>query len=95
LVLNSICIALLAKQNGAYNLNGSYSEANSSELIINALLGIMFSTPLVCLLLAVLIATFINKQEPFDKRFVKTFLFTLVIIYGITLICFASLLLSY
>ncbi|WP_165688797.1 hypothetical protein [Flavobacterium sp. A45] len=94
LVLNSICIILLTRKTGAYNLNGSYSEANSLKLIIDALLGIIFSIPFLCSILSALIASFINKQQPYGKRFVKTFLFTLIIVYGTILIPFAINVLS-
>jgi hypothetical protein len=95
LILTSICIIVLAGKNGAYNLDGSYSEANSSELIVTALMGVIIVWPLVLLILSALIATFINKQQSYKKRFVRTFLFTIVIVYGIAFVRFAYIVLSY
>lgn len=83
LILNSICIVVLASKNGAYNLDGSYSEASSSELIITSLVGGVVTIPLVFSLLSALIAIFINKQQSYGKRFVRTFLFVIVISYSI------------
>jgi ABC-type sugar transport system permease subunit len=94
-VLNSISLIILAGKAGAYNLDGSYSEANSSELIINTLVGVIISVPLVCSILSALIAAFINKQQSYGKRFVRTFLFTIVIVYGIAFLRFVYNILSY
>jgi len=88
LILNSICIIVLARKNGAYNLDGSYSEANSLGLIITALMGVIFSMPIVISLLSALIAIFINKQQSYGKRFVRTFLFIIVIAYTIVFVRF-------
>jgi ABC-type sugar transport system permease subunit len=88
LILNSICIIVLASKNGAYNLDGSYSAANSSGLIIMALMGVVISIPLVISLLSALIAIFINKQQSYGKRFVRTFLFVIVVAYSITFVRF-------
>nr|WP_315159197.1 hypothetical protein [uncultured Flavobacterium sp.] len=83
LMLNSICVIVLVSKNGAYNLDGSYSETNSSGLIIDALLGIIFAIPFVFSLLSALIAIFINNQLSYGKRFVRTFLFIIVVVYSI------------
>ena len=88
LILNSICVIVLASKNGAYNLDGSYSQANSSGLIITSLMGIIFSIPLMFSLLSALIALFINKEQSYKKRFVRTFLFVIVIAYSIAFIRF-------
>jgi ABC-type sugar transport system permease subunit len=88
LILNSICIIVLASRNGAYNLDGSYSEANSLELIINALMGVIIGVPLLFLLLSAFIAIFINKKQSYKKRFVRTFLFVIVAVYSIAFVRF-------
>ncbi len=88
LVLNSICLIALTKTTGAYNLDGSYSEANSSSLMITALSGLIFSIPLLCAILSLIIAIFVNRTQSYGKRFIKTFLLMLVIIYSIALIRF-------
>ena len=83
LTLNIICLIFLTQQNGASNLDGSYSEANSAGLIISVLSGILISFPFACAILAGIIAFFVNKQEAYGKRFSRTFLVTLVIVYAI------------
>ncbi|NDP21741.1 MAG: hypothetical protein GZ091_11775 [Paludibacter sp.] len=88
LILNSLCIIVLTSKNGAYNLDGSYSEANSSGLIIMALVGVVISIPLVISLLSAFIAIFVNKQQSYGKRFVRTFLFVISIAYSITFVRF-------
>ncbi|UOK42205.1 MULTISPECIES: hypothetical protein [Flavobacterium] len=88
LVLNAICVITLAKKTGAYNLDGTYSEANSSELLITAVIGTTVSIPLVCAILSSIIAIFINRKQPYGKRFVKTFLFTSLIVFSFSLIRF-------
>lgn len=59
LIVNSIFIVVLASKNGAYNLDGSYSEANSLGLIVTALMAVVFTIPLLLLLLSALFAVFI------------------------------------
>ena len=88
LILNSIFISFLASKNGAYNLDGSYSEANSLGLIITALTGVVITIPLLFSFLSALIAIFINKQQPYRKRFIRTFLFVIVVAYSIAFIRF-------
>jgi purine-cytosine permease-like protein len=88
LILNSICIIVLASKNGSYNLDGSYSEASSSGLIFTALIGVVVSIPLMFSFLSALIAIFLNKQQSYRKRFVRTFLFVIVIAYSIVFVRF-------
>jgi len=94
LVLNSICLINLAGKNGAQNLDGSYSEANSPELIANVLLGITFAIPFVLALLSAIINIFVNKKQSYRKRFIKTYLVTLLIVYAFFLIRYSMLIFS-
>lgn len=83
LVLNIICLIFLTQKVGVSNLDGSYSQANSTGLIISVLSGIIISFPIACAILAAIIACFVNRQDAYGKRFLQTFLVTLVIVYAI------------
>lgn len=91
LVLNTMCLITLTKKIGTYNLDGTYNEANSTGLIVSALLGLIFSIPLLCAILSTIIAFFINRKESYRKRFLKTLLFTLVIVYTIMFVRYTML----
>ncbi len=86
LVLNAIALITLTKKTGVYNLDGSYSEANSTALIATALIGLVISIPLMCAVISSIIAIFINRQQSYGKRFIRILLFTLVSVYLITFI---------
>lgn len=88
LLLNCICIVIMTLKNGANNLDGSYSEAGSTGLIISAIMGIVISIPIVGSILSALIALFINKHQPYGKRFVTLFLQTMVVVYAVTFLRF-------
>ncbi|MBZ4034325.1 hypothetical protein K6T82_06085 [Flavobacterium sp. 17A] len=86
LILDIIGLIFQTQKTGAYNLNGSYSEANSVGLIVSVLFGIVISFPLLFAFIAAVIALFINKVLPYKKRFIRIFLFILVIFYAIFLV---------
>jgi hypothetical protein len=86
LILDIIGLIFQTQKEGAYNLNGTYSEANSTGLILSLLFGIIISFPLLFALLAAIIALFLNKDLPYKKRFIRTFLIILVVFYTIFLI---------
>lgn len=86
LILNVIALIFQTQKAGAYNLNGTYSEANSTGLILSVLFGIIISFPLLFAFLASIIALFLNKNVSYKKRFIRTFLFILVIFYTLFLI---------
>jgi hypothetical protein len=88
LIINCILLIILTSRNGAYNLDGTYSEANSSQLIFTAIMGFIFSIPLLCAIISVVIANFLNKRTSFKQRFVRTFLNVIVVLYAITFIRF-------
>ncbi|UWY30381.1 hypothetical protein N4T20_10690 [Flavobacterium sp. TR2] len=83
LILDIIGLIFQTQKTGAYNLNGSYSEANSVGLIVSVLFGIVISFPLLFAFIAAVIALFMNKVLPYKKRFIRIFLFILVIFYAI------------
>src|SRR5436190_1019877 len=56
---------------GAYHLNGEYIEANSHELLFTTLRGLIISFPIVCLLIALITTLFINREQPYKKRYLK------------------------
>ncbi len=86
LILNVIGLIFQTQKTGAYNLNGTYSEANSTGIILSVIFGIVISFPLLFAFLASVIAIFLNKNVSYKKRFIRTFLFILVIFYTIFLI---------
>lgn len=94
LVLNSICLFILTKNTGVYNLDGTFSEANSSEIMITAFTGLLISMPILCALISAIIAIFVNKQEFYSKRFVRVYLFSLIIFNVFAFIRFAINVLS-
>ena len=80
LVLNLICLIILTSRTGAYNLDGTYNEANSVYLIFSTLIDLILFGILISSILSALIAIFINKQQSYKKRFVRTFLFSILIV---------------
>ena len=85
LTLNLILTALLfyLDERGAVHLDGSYAAPQSNELISGVLMGQVISIPLLSLLLGAIITLFIDKEKPYKKRYIKGFLLTLAIIYGL------------
>jgi hypothetical protein len=65
------------------HLDGSYSAAGSPEVLRAVVMTIVFTIPVLCLLLALLTAIFINKELPYTKRYWKAFMVTLSIGYGL------------
>jgi hypothetical protein len=65
------------------NLDGSEVQPHSLELITRVLSGIVISVPIVCFLIGLLVALFIDKHLPYVQRTVKGFLLTLAIVYGL------------
>lgn len=80
IILNSIFMILMAQKMGTYNLDGTYNSANSSTMIINGIVGFMISFPVVCLFLAFITTVFMNKDMSYKKRYLKGYLFTLIIL---------------
>jgi|GEM_PF-2298080 len=80
IILNSIFMILMSRIMGTYNLDGTYNSANSSAMIISGIAGLVISFPVLCLFLAFITTIFINKDMPYKKRYLKGYLFTLIII---------------
>jgi hypothetical protein len=89
IILNSVFIIILSKRMGVHNLDGTYSEANTLATIISGLMGIIFSFPVLCLFLAFITTIFINKNQPYKKRYLRGYLFTLLILNIVIVIRFA------
>ena len=85
--LNIICTFIMNKvsNTGAYHLNGEYVEANSHELLVTSLLAITISFPIICLLIALITTLFINREQPYKKRYLKGYLLTLIVVNAILL----------
>jgi len=86
--LISLFIINLVSNKGAYHLNGEYIEAGSRELLMTNLEAIVFSVPLLCLFIATITTLFLNKKQPYRKRFLKGYLLTLIVVNAIFLIGF-------
>lgn len=85
-MLNIVGLTFQVQKMGAYNLDGTYSEANSAKLILDVLVGIIVIFPLLIAFFTAIIVLFTKKEVPYKKRFRRTFLFVLVIFYTIFLI---------
>ena len=83
IILNSIFIFILSKRMGVQNLDGTYSEANTTATIITGFMGIIFSFPVLCLFLAFITTIFIDKKQSYGKRYLRGYLFTLLILNSI------------
>lgn len=83
LIINIIIATILffMDNSGAQQLNGTYVEPKSDELISTVLLGLIISIPILCLLLGLITSIFIDKDIPYGKRYVKGFLLTLGTVY--------------
>jgi uncharacterized protein YqgC (DUF456 family) len=89
IIINSILVKILATRTGVHNLDATYGQANNPAVIISAIVGIIISLPVMCLFLAFITAIFINKNQPYKKRYLRGYLLTLFIINVIVLIRFA------
>jgi hypothetical protein len=70
---------------GSSNLDGSYNEAGGSGIML-AVIGMLISIPLLCLVLALIIAAFLNQKVSYGKRLTRTYLWTLLIVNVIMVI---------
>jgi len=89
IILNSILVTILATRTGVQNLDGTYGQANNPAVIISAVMGIIISFPVMCLFLAFITTIFIDKKQSYKKRYLRGFLFTLLIVNLIVAIKFS------
>ncbi len=82
-VFNLFFMVYHFNQTGAENLDGTYSEAGDTQLMLTAVLGLLITIPLVCLILSLLIALFVNRSVPYGSRFTRVFLWTLFLVNAI------------
>lgn len=84
LVINLLLtIILFILDNSTYeHLDGQQIEPHSSELIWAVIFGQMISVPIFSLLIGLIVAIFIDKKLPYSQRIVRSFLLTLMVIYG-------------
>jgi hypothetical protein len=81
-LLLSILFFLL-DNSGAYSLDGTYIEPKSPALIKTVIMGHVISIPILCMILGSITTIFIDKELPYQKRFIKGFLLTLATVYGL------------
>lgn len=80
----SLCVAtalFYLDDSGVRHLNGDYIEPKSQELISTVVRGLIISMPILSLVLGLVTAIFVEKDKPYRKRYVKSVLLTLGIIY--------------
>ncbi len=79
-----LAIVLFNLDNSTYeNLDGTEVQPHSSELIKTVLLGLVISIPIVCFLIGLIVAIFIEKNVSYPQRIVKSFLLTLAVVYSL------------
>ncbi|MBX7124972.1 MAG: hypothetical protein K1X47_04705 [Cyclobacteriaceae bacterium] len=85
LVLNLLLASLLfALDDSSYeHLDGRPIAPHSDELIRSVVVGQLVSVPIISFLLGLIVAIFINRQEPYSRRILPGFLYTLIVIYAL------------
>ena len=79
-----LTVILFSLDNSTYeHLDGQEIEPQSSELIRTVIFGQIISVPIFSLLIGLIVAIFIDKNLPYSQRIVRSFLLTLMVIYGL------------
>ncbi len=65
------------------HLDGQEIEPHNSELIRTVIFGQIISVPIFSFLIGLIVAIFIDKNISYSQRIVRSFLLTLMIIYGL------------
>jgi hypothetical protein len=68
---------------GASNLDGTYNEPGSENIIRALVMALLLSLPLLSAILGTIPAIFINRELPYGTRYPKGILLTLVLLYGL------------
>jgi hypothetical protein len=65
------------------HLDGTYMAKSSKELYYSNVRSLLFSFPLLALIVGAVIAIFVQRELPYKNRFVRCFLWTLLVIYSL------------
>jgi hypothetical protein len=80
----SLAVILFNLDDSTYqNLDGTAIEAHSVGLIRTVISGLVISIPILCFLVGLLVAIFIDRNRPYSERIVKAFLLTLTVVYAL------------